>query len=249
MLLIALLAVGCSVIPICEPKAPTSSWGIPSCADFNFDDALFESTTKGDRSAVQLLEKRYATTFTRSEHIRIGGFLLGRVRDDGAIWNELQRDAENLIDFDGHPEKLAAFCARHGYEKKAYVDSAWAALNAISPDRRSRPLLLRALQSRDRELADRGIIGLWEQHDEGSFAEIEDVVKRFPDLAFRFAFFKSDTADRIAEKYLRKTRSASNTTASDPRRNPVHLPSIIAFDATRRRPDASRHDCRRRAAR
>ena len=33
--------------------------------------------------------------------------------------------------------------------------------------------------------------------------EIEDVVKRFPDLAFRFAFFKSDTADRIAEKYLR----------------------------------------------
>ena len=203
MLLIALLAVGCSVIAICDPKAPESSWGIPSCADYDRDDALFESATQGDRSAVQLLEKRYATTFTRFEHIRIGGFLLGRVRDDRAIWNELRRDAENLVDFDGHDEKLAAFCAQHGYEKKAYVNVAWASLKAISPDRRSRPLLLRGLRSADRELADSAILGLLAQHDEASFFEIEDVVKRFPDLAFRFAFFKSDTADRIAEKYLR----------------------------------------------
>src|SRR6266498_1023428 len=98
MLLIALLTAGCSIIPICGPKAPESPWGIPSCADYDLDDALFERATQGDRSAVQLLEKRYATTFTRSEHIRIGGFLLGRVRDDRAIWNELRRDAENLVD-------------------------------------------------------------------------------------------------------------------------------------------------------
>jgi hypothetical protein len=81
MLLIALLtAAGCSVILICDPKAPVSPWAIPSCADYDLDDALFERAAKGDRSAVQLLEKRYATAFTRSEHIRIGGFLLGRVR-------------------------------------------------------------------------------------------------------------------------------------------------------------------------
>lgn len=203
MLLIALLAAGCSIIPICDPKAPTSPWGIPACADYDLDDALFERATQGDRSAVQLIERRYATTFTRSERIRIGGFLLGRVRDDRAIWNELRKDAENLVDFDGHGEKLAAFCAQHGYEKKAYVNTMWAALNAISPDRRSRPLLLRALRSADREIADRGILGLLAQHDEATFDEIEQVVKRFPDLAFRFAFFKSDTADRVAEKYLR----------------------------------------------
>ena len=127
----------------CGDKPPATPWDLAPCDEYNFNDALIESARQGDRSAIDLLEKRYASTFTVAERIRIASALLGRVRDDSAIWNDLLPYAEHAVDFD--EEKYAAYCAEHGYDKDRYEMMAVNALIAVSHDCRARPLLLRAL--------------------------------------------------------------------------------------------------------
>src|SRR5437899_7692742 len=197
------IVVGCDMGTSCADEPPTSPWHLPSCADFDLDMALIESAKQGDRSALQLLERRRQTAFTRAERIRIGGFLLGRIRDDSAIWNELRMHAENAVDFAGKSEKLEAYCVEHGYDPQDYKWMSWYALGEIMGDRRSRPLLLRALASDDTLMADGGILGLAAQHDETALPEIEAALRRTPGLAMSLAYFKSAAADRLAERYLK----------------------------------------------
>jgi hypothetical protein len=197
------IVVGCDMGATCTDEPPTSPWQLPSCADFDLDTALMESAKQSDRSAVQLLERRRQTAFTRAESIRIGAFLLGRIRDDSAIWNELRMHAENAVDFAGKREKLEAYCAEHGYDPQGYELVSWLALAEIMSDRRSRPLLLRALASDDILMADGGVIGLAAQHDETALPEIEAALHRFPGLVMSLAYFQSAAADRLAEKYLK----------------------------------------------
>ena len=179
-----------------------------------------ESAKQGDRSALQLLERRRQTTFTHTERIRIGAFLLGRVRDDSAIWNELRMHAENAVDFAGKSEKLEAYCVEHGYDPREYEWMSWYALGEIMGDRRSRPLLLRALASDDPSVADSGIFGLAAQHDETALPEIEAALRRFPGLVMSLAYFKSAAADRLAERYLKTDteRDEYNRLQSDSRK-------------------------------
>jgi len=199
------------LFPMCADDAPTSKWDPVSCADQHFDAALIESAANADRSAIALLERRYAEASTYAERIRIGSALLGRVADDGAIWKELAADAEHAVAFHADPdkaaEKLAAYCAKHDCEPDDYDRVAWQAFEEIAGDRRARPLLLRALASNDTDVLNRAILGLSEQHDETSFAAIAKALERFPEhasmLALSLIDFDTEAADCLAMKYLK----------------------------------------------
>jgi hypothetical protein len=213
MLFIALLAIleindpqvtlSCTAsIEFCR-KSPATPWDLPSCDEYDFNTALLESAARGDRSAVELLRQRYATTFTYAERFRIGGALLGRDRDDSAIWNELLPHAENAVNFAAHKEKLDAYCAEHGYDSSAYEEMSLGALAAMMTDRRARPLLLRALASGADELTSIGVLGLAMQSDETALPQIDTALQQFPGNAIYLACFKSAAADRVAAKYMR----------------------------------------------
>lgn len=216
--LITSAAAGEEIVPkfICRlplpPKctSPATIWDKPSCDDEQFDAALIESAAGGDRSAVELLQRRYAAAFTHAERITVGAALLGRVRDDGAIWKDLAAWAEHAVEFHLDPDttaqKLAAYCGQHDCQPDDYERLSWQALEAISADRRARPLLLRALTAIDTDLVDQGISGLAGQHDESSLPAIDEALRRLPEaastLALSLADFESDAADKIAMKYL-----------------------------------------------
>ena len=189
---------------------PATVWDKPSCDDERFDAALIESAASGDRSAIELLQRRYAAAATHAERIAIGAALLGRVRDDDAIWKDLAGWAEHAVEFhfdpDAAAEKLAAYCKQHDCAPDDYDRLSWQALDAISGDRRARPLLLRALTAIDTDVVNEGIGGLAAQHDETSLPEIEKALQRLPEAASMLALalvdFQSDAADKIAIKYL-----------------------------------------------
>ena len=191
------------------PEVPPEPWGDTPCADRKFDDALIESVANGDRSAVELMQRRYATAATYAERIRLGAALLGRVADDGAIWKELAGYAERAVELhaDGGKEKLAAWCAAHDCEPDDYERLSREAFQEIAGDRRAHPLLLRALASSDETLVNDAIAGLAGQHDEASLPAIEEALRRLPDYASMLAYslvdFESEAADRLALKYLR----------------------------------------------
>jgi len=220
-LITAVAAAGEEIVPlkfVCRyplpapPKCtvPATVWDEPSCDDEQFDAALIESAAGGDRSAVELLQRRYAAAFTHAERITVGAALLGRVRDDGAIWKELVAWAENAVEFHLDPDttaqKLAAYCEQHDCQPDDTERLSWQALDAISGDRRSRPLLLRALTAIDTDVVDRGISGLAAQNDQTSLPAIDEALRRLPEAASMLALslvdFESDAADRIAMKYL-----------------------------------------------
>lgn len=189
----------------CGPRCvdvPKSAWDSPACKDFELDDALIVNAQHGDRSAIDLLVRRYADELTYWERYRIAGALLGRVADDRAIWNELITHAENEVEFTGHPDKLDAYCASQAYDTEAYDAAAWQALFAVSGDRRSRPLLLRALASDRSELIDIATLGFAIQHDETALPQIDEALQRSSGSASLLAFFHTDAADRVAMKYL-----------------------------------------------
>src|SRR3954453_965761 len=207
VVLLTILAIGnvpavlaCGEV-VCSQSAATP-WDLPACSEYDFNSALIESADYGDRSAIELLRRRYAETFTYAERYRIASVLLGRVRDDSAIWNELLPHAENAVNFAGQKEKLDAYCVEHGYGSAKYAEMSSSALIAVMLDRRARPLLLRALKSDDRDISTTGVLGLAIQHVETALPEIEAAVQRFPSNAQDLAFFKSDAADRVAEKVL-----------------------------------------------
>jgi len=191
-------------------RTPATVWDKPSCDDDQFDAALIESMESGDRSAMELLQRRYAGAATHAERITIAAALLGRVRDDGAIWKDLAGWAEHAVEFHLDPdtaaEKLAAHCKQHGCEPDDYDRLSWQALQAVSADRRARPLLLRALTAIDTDVVGEGISGLAAQHDDASLPEIDKALQRLPEaasmLALSLADFESDAADKIAMNYL-----------------------------------------------
>ena len=192
----------------CGSKAPATPWGLTPCNDWELDDALIRSAANGDRSAVELLQWRYAASATYAQRIRLGAALLGRVADDGAIWKELADYAERAIEFnsDGGKEKLAAWCAAHDCDPDDYDRLAREAFQEISGDRRAHPLLLRALSANDDNILDDAVLGLARQHDEASLPAIEEMFRRLPDyvsmLAYSLVDFESEAADRLAMKYL-----------------------------------------------
>jgi len=194
--------------PLC--LTPATVWDKPSCDDEQFDAALIESMESGDRSAIELLQRRYAAAATHEERITIAAALLGQLRDDGAIWKDLSAWAEHAVEFHLDPDtaakKLGAYCEQHGCQPDVYDRLSWQALGAISADRRARPLLLRALTAIDTDVVYEGIGGLAAQHDETSLPEIEKALQRLPEAASMLALalvdFQSDAADKIAMKYL-----------------------------------------------
>lgn len=206
MVLLAVLAIGdVSAALGCPPpcaEAAATPWDLPACSEYGLDSALIESAERGDSSAIELLRQHYATTFTYVERYRIAAAILGRTRDDSAIWNELLPHAENAVNFAGQQEKRDAYCAAHGYDREQYAWLSMSALVTVMKDLRARPLLVRALKSDDEQIASTGLFGLALQHDETALPEIEAMLKRFPREAQWLTSFKSDAADRIAEKYL-----------------------------------------------
>ena len=182
--------------------APKSRWDMAACKDYEFDLVLVASAQRGDRSALELLRRRYDEEPVYCERFRIGGALLGRVGDDRAIWNELAAHAANCIDFAGHREKFEAYCSSRDCDADGYETAAWTALEAISRDRRARPLLLRAMASEDEMSVWMGVCGLGQQRDESALPEIEKALQRVPAAAIELAQFHSAAADALAGKYL-----------------------------------------------
>ncbi len=195
-----LIVVSCG--PACTDE-PSSKWDPPPCKDYEFVDSLIENAERNDHSAVELLQRRYATAFTYADRFRAGGALLGRIPDDRAIWSELATHAENAVSFAGHTEKLEAYCAEHDCEADAYREMSWNALRAAEADRRARPLLLHALTSDDDSMVEEAIFAFGIQHDDSALPEIDKALQRFPKMAVYLAWFKSDAADRVAMKYVK----------------------------------------------
>lgn len=195
----------------CSPAAPESEWDRPACSDYDLDTSLDEAAGSGDRSAIALLRRRHETVPTRDERLRIAGMLLHRVADDSPYWRELAEYAENAVRFgavdDGTQAAYAKFCEERGLDER-YVYVASGALAIIGRDARSRPLLLRALESNDEGLLFAAICGLGEQHDLDSLPVIEKKLESLGDHAHEPALglfaFASDEADRVAFKYIRE---------------------------------------------
>ncbi|HKO57880.1 MAG TPA: hypothetical protein VJ276_18580 [Thermoanaerobaculia bacterium] len=196
--------------PPCTNEAPRTQWDFALCLDYELDTALIEAAERGDRSAVELLQRRHASAVSWNERARIGGALLGKVADDSAIWKELETHAESYVRFSEKDEttraKLEAFCKEHGYEDPdAYSLAAWDSFAAASRDRRARPLLLRAVESGERDVVSNGIISLAAQHDESALLAIEAAIRRSDspvDLASLLVFYESEAVDRLALQFI-----------------------------------------------
>jgi len=204
-------ATNCSMtVEACTEEKPKDRWALPACADYQLDLALIDAMKSGDRSARDLLLRRYQNAETWHEQHWLGGELLRRVSNDGAIWNDLFEHAANAVRFpmggdDPSPE-FEPWCAERELDPVVYWNMAYDALFAVSEDPRSRDLLVQALRTDDRSLLDAAIIGLASQHDESSLIFIEEALKRNPEdagsLAQWLALFKSARADALAMKYI-----------------------------------------------
>jgi carboxypeptidase family protein len=209
--------------PCSDAHPPQTKWERPTCTDYDLDTALAESIRNGDRSALDLLQKRYATTFTVSEHLRIGGILLHNVQDDAAYWKELSHLADDAVRFAGSDEetqtKFEAYCAQNSLDVDGYASVIYQALEIASRDSRSRALLLAILDSSEKGLVYVAIDGLAAQHDLKSLDAIDAALQRMGDeakvAALGLAAFASDEADRIAFKYLSEEERADYTTAAE----------------------------------
>ena len=189
---------------------PATEWDDPSCDDYRLDTALIEAAARNDRSAINLLQRRHEQMVNFRERFRIAGALLHRVPDDSAIWRELEKYAAEAVRFapdgdDPNPD-FQAFCAEHGYDTGSYYSMTIDAFATILGDPRSRPILVKALATKDLTLVQGAILGFAEQHDESGlpliekrFAEIGDVPSH---LVFNLSYFRSEAADRLAAKYL-----------------------------------------------
>ena len=204
------ITVACAAAP-CSANDPESEWDTPACRDYELDTALEQSLRNGDDSARSLLQSRFDNTSTISERQRIGGMLLKHVADDSRYWDELMRRAEDLVRFgaddDATRAKLDAYCKEHGLDPSGYESAMWDAFQIVSDDPRSRPLMMRLLQSADPSVVSCAIVGLARQHDEKSLPDIDTVLQRLPKddaamVAQALALFNSDAADAVAQKYL-----------------------------------------------
>ncbi|HEV7920954.1 MAG TPA: hypothetical protein VGR02_09220 [Thermoanaerobaculia bacterium] len=195
--------------PPCNEEEPATQFDYASCADYHLNTSLIEAAEKRDRSAVELLQRRYAATLSWQERARMAAALLGRVANDGEIWKDQEPHAENFVRFSENDEetsaKLEAWCAEHGYEAEQYMNAAFHSFYALSSDRRSRPLLVRALASSNRELVVDAIYGFASQHDESALPLIDEALGRFDDasgMAEMLSIYHSEAADQLASKYI-----------------------------------------------
>ena len=201
---------------LCDHEPPADAWDFPDCADYEMNDALIDSHRLGDGSASILLRSRHDAELTLSERHRIAGALLG-TREDGDLWSELEVPAEAAVRFPqtdaGHSPEFLAWCDERGVDPE---DQYWMMLRALGyagSDRRSRPLLLRALETTDTNLIASAIGGLAEQGDLAALEAISAALDRVGDeawsLALGLAFFQSPAADAVARRFFHDDEDGS----------------------------------------
>lgn len=209
------VAIDCDDSP-CASEPPADAFDQPRCSDYELNDSLIKAAERGDRSALQLLEDRYATADTFSERHRIATTLLGRIPNDAEIWNELASHAEMAVRFphagmDPVPEYLR-WCEERGFDAYEYWSMAVSALYAAGVDPRSNPLLRRALETDDSFLITAAVFGLAKQRDLDSLPFIERAIERFPDLTadlvIPLGLMRHERADALAVKYLKEDNLA-----------------------------------------
>jgi len=196
----------------CRDEAPESPYGVPLCTDYELHSALIASAETGDTSAIAFLQGRYALADTHVERHRIAGALLRFAPNDTAIWRDVYAEAELAVRFANvGGEMQVAFeewCEEHDLDSYRHGNVLDEALLLAAQDARSRPLLVKALTTDDRDVLFVAIAGLAEQHDLASLPAIEAAIDRFgvddaPYAALTLAIFKSEQADAIAMKYLK----------------------------------------------
>jgi hypothetical protein len=199
----------------CHDTEPETPFDWPTCTEYHLNTTLIESAERGDRSAIELLRQRYTATTVHTERHRIAAALLGRAGNESEYWNELSEHAADAIRFayvDYKPTaEFAQWCVSRSVAPNDYRLMTIDALMAAAPDRRARPLLVKALESPDPELVDLGLYSLAFHHpDESLLPAIERALEHHPedagDLAYFLLAFQSEAADRLAMKYLAKDR-------------------------------------------
>jgi hypothetical protein len=193
---------GCIIF--CSDKSPVTPFEQPLCAEYEESSELIQLATLGDRAAIAQLQERYRTTFTYAERHRIAAALLRRASNDREYWNELATRMEEAIRFadDDHEQEFLAFCIARGVEPGDYRLMTLTAMEEAAMDRRARPFLLRAMESKDDFLARHTLSLVMGLADESLLPRIEKALERFPSGAFSLLWFRSDAADRIAKKFL-----------------------------------------------
>lgn len=196
----------------CNDTPPTSWSDYPSCADYDLDSALIDGVKSGDRSALQMIEQRYASADTYHQRFRLAGTLLGRSPNDAAIWKELIELADFVLRFpnmehEEAPEEYVQWCAARGLVPLEHWGMAIEALYVASEDPRSKPLLMRILKDeKPTSLLFVAIEGLAAQRDFEALPAIDQALARAGDEGGQFAFslsrFADERADAIAKKYL-----------------------------------------------
>jgi hypothetical protein len=187
----------------CSKETPATVWDLPTCADYELDRTLLENIRRGDGSAAALAVRHYAAASTYAQKLRLAAALLRRVPDDSPYWSELYEHARNRVELG---TKLEAWCEAREIPHRDYRWMSELALGYVADDARSRPLLLKALESDDAELLRPAIQGLMEQHDTMSLPAIAKVLERHPAVAAssarEFFWWRSAAADEIAFRYL-----------------------------------------------
>ncbi len=209
------ITFGCTLSP-CDDGQPESEWDSPSCADYELDTLLIDALDRNDPSARDLLRQRFETTFTYFERHRIAAALLNRVDDDSRYWRELERHAAIVVRFpevEGPVDWTPAFvawCAERILDPEDYWYMAFGAFSVASDDPRSRPLLLRALETDNVGLVMTSICGFARQRDTSALPAIEAVLKRkdVEELVLSLSAFLHPAADEIAMKYLDEDQRA-----------------------------------------
>jgi len=203
------ITLGCSLMP-CVSEGPVQPYGDPLCDDYDFDSLLIEAAGRHDASAIGLLQQRFETTTVHAERHRIAGALLGRVKNDGRYWMELEEQASIAVRFPRHEEETTPAFQEWAAQRGVDPDDAWFvaydALRTAGKDRRSRPLLLAALATDDGLLVGEAILALASLGDESALPAIEAALGRIPKdaswAAVGLVFLRSDEAHRIAMRFL-----------------------------------------------
>ncbi|HYM61275.1 MAG TPA: carboxypeptidase-like regulatory domain-containing protein [Thermoanaerobaculia bacterium] len=199
----------------CTDADPATAVDRPSCRDYELNDALIGAIERHDQSSIDLLRSRHDMMPALLERYRIAGALLGHVDDDRQYWDELHAAAANAVRFakrEREPnEKLAPFCAERGWDPDEYYWVALEALRIAGADRRSHALLLEALATDDADLKYAAIESLGRQHDESALTTIEETLRHLPEnergIAGALVSFESESADRLAMKYLSESEA------------------------------------------
>lgn len=192
----------------CAERRPDNPWQPPSCDDLSFDRALSENAEAGDESALSLLEQRFELADSYRHRYRIGIVLMAHHRYTDRVWEAVKEDAELYLRFTGDSDwawdDIDDWCDERGIDPGSFATTIETAFDAASIDPRSRPLLLKALGSRQR--IDQAIAALALHHDETALPDIDAALAKLGEHASSVAYwlygFNSAAADAVAFKYL-----------------------------------------------